>query len=319
MLRDMKLFQLFFLITGAFFVTLVSCDDGDDRTGNNNENPPLFEGVLAGSRVSSYGFGGVDSVPSPEQLTEIYLNMAEACSNATPSAIWIVTGINESDGTCHVEFPAPDGYENEYITFWPGDWHTPYLEKLDEIGAKIFLQIESGQANVEELIKLVLDKYGHHECVVGFGVDVEWYRSDGRPNYKPASDSAIDIPVTDSAILVWDSLIKEYNSNYRLFLKHWQPEQCGSGALSDIIYVNDSQRHAKFTDLLRFYKEWGDYFAPNALGFQYGYASDSLWWKEYDEPFSTIADSVALAFPERELHYYWVDFTLDHPKMKQHW
>lgn len=318
----MHVIQIVLFLTCTFFFTLVSCDDGDRRTGRGGkaiDTLPLFSGALAGSRVSSYGFGGVDSVPSPDQLAEIYMNMAEACSNATASAIWIVTGVQESDGTCIVEFLPPDGYANDNMTFWRGDWHTPYLEKFDEIGAKIFLQVESGQANVEELISLVLDKYGHHSCVVGFGVDVEWYLSDGRANYKSAYEPTVDIPVTDSAVILWDSLIKEYNRKYRLFLKHWQPQQCGSGAISDVIYINDSQGHEKLGDLLNFYKNWSDYFTPNALGFQYGYARDSSWWKEYDDPFVTIADSIALTFPERELHYFWVDFTLNHPKMNQHW
>ena len=55
--------------------------------------------------------------------------------------------------------------------------------------SEVWLQVEPGNAPVEELIHIVLDRYGHHSCVVGVGVDVEWYKSIDKPEGQPVSDA----------------------------------------------------------------------------------------------------------------------------------
>jgi hypothetical protein len=54
------------------------------------------------------------------------------------------------------------------------DGNEEALTLFDEMGAQVWLQVEPGNAPVEDLIHIVLERYGHHPSVVGVGVDVEW-------------------------------------------------------------------------------------------------------------------------------------------------
>jgi len=74
------------------------------------------------------------------------------------------------------------------IHFSGSDQNEQYLNYFDSKGMKMILQVEPGQADVSTLIRLVLDKYGHHPCVTGFGVDVEWLQFNGNPAGRQVTD-----------------------------------------------------------------------------------------------------------------------------------
>jgi hypothetical protein len=198
-------------------------------------------------------------------------------------------------------FPS-DGKQYENIHFEDLDKHELFLDQFDQNDVDVFLQVEPGSADVVQLIDLVLNRYKHHPSVVGFGVDVEWYSHSERRGWG--------IPVTDSTAAIWESAVKSHNSDYRLFLKHWDREWMPSSYRGDIVFVSDSQIFEKMSDMLdEFDHYWAEYFYPSMVMFQYGYRSDKKWWDQLEDPVKTLGDSVA-ARVEQECGLYWVDFTL---------
>lgn len=63
------------------------------------------------------------------------------------------------------------------------------LTAFDENGIKVWLEVELGFADIDQLGDSVLQRYGHHPCILGFAVDLEWRW--GRPYTRKT------VPVTD--------------------------------------------------------------------------------------------------------------------------
>ncbi len=284
----------------TFYVTV------SPKTGSTN--PVKF----VGSRSSYYGFG---SFPSPTQIASVYQKMAAKIPGSIPSAVWIVGGIDSSE--CRLEFPNPTGKTYPNIEFVESiDKHEPYLAEFDKIGAKVFLQVEAGMADMDTLIKLVMDKYSHHPCVAGFGVDIEWYPSTGETN---GADGGINTKLTNEELRKWDAAVKKYNSSYRVYVKHWIPDYCGTGPVSDVIYINDTQGYSSASQLIREFGDWADYYAPNDVGFQIGYPNDSTWWSAMSDPLKEITEMINEEISTQTSHIFWVDFTLNHPVLSEYW
>jgi len=265
-----------------------------------------------GSRSSYYGF---DPFPSPESISSVYQKMSAKIEGSTPSAVWIVGGIRGS--SCSLEFPNGTGKTYPNIQFDDSyDKHEPYLTEFDRIGVKVFLQVEAGMADMKTLMKLVLDRYGKHTCVAGFGADIEWYPSTGETNGDPAG---INRKLTNEELAEWDALVKSYNPNYRVFVKHWIPTYCGTSAVSDVIYINDTQGYKSSNELTKEFADWARYYSPNDVGFQIGYDNDSAWWNLMTDPLAEITAEIDATIPDQTCHIYWVDFSLQEPKMAEYW
>ncbi len=264
-----------------------------------------------GTRSSYYGF---NTFPTPEQIGKVFLNMSEMIPGSTPSSVWIVGGISGS--RCRLEFPS-DGNEYDNISFFSNlDKHEEYLTEFDRIGAKVFLQVEAGMANMEDLIKLVMERYKHHPSVIGFGADIEWYPSEGTTN---GVDGGLNVKLTNSELKKWDDLVKSYNPSYRIFVKHWLKDYCGEGPVSDVIYIDDSQNVSPMETLISEFRDWADYFKPNDVGFQIGYPNDTTWWRAMDDPIREITQAIDDSITDQINHIYWVDFTIEESKFDTLW
>ncbi len=135
--------------------------------------------VFAGVRSSSYG---IKPFPEPQGWEAAIRKMATYFEGAAPCAIWIVGVMAETPRYARLDFPGdPAKYPN--IEFEAVDRHERYLFYFDKAGIKVFLQVEPANADMETLIDLVLSRYRHHPCVIGFGIDVEWNRVADRPGY----------------------------------------------------------------------------------------------------------------------------------------
>lgn len=289
------------------------------------DSPKEPHGVrYAGVRSSHYGVEKTSERPWPgaEKWAEIMNIMAnDYFPGATPTAIWIIGSLNQSVQGCNLEFAKPVGDTNDYehITFNPSAKHGPhedYLNYFDKNGIKVFLQVEPGFADVEILIDLVLNQYKHHPCVLGFGVDVEWYNG-------IEEDSGL--PVTDEIAKRWEARVKSYNSSYRLFLKHYDRNWLGQKYRGDIVFVDDSQCFNSVDgsvigpdgpygwDVLGFlpaFKLFADHFYPNTVLFQIGYRSDRHWWSLLTPPVvQTLGERLAEQ-TRQGCGIIWVDFTL---------
>jgi len=272
---------------------LVICCHGQAVSQIKNSAKVSFAGV----RSSSYG---IRPFLDPAGWQEAMRAMSNYFVGSTPCAIWIVGELSKNHG-CRLFFPA-DGKKNDNVIFREEDIHEPYLAYFDKAGIKVFLQVESGNASVDTLIDLVLNRYKHHPCVIGFGIDVEWHRESERKGWG--------IPVTDIQAKAWEQRVKKYNPEYKLFLKHWDRDWMPSTYRGDIIFVSDSQQLKNLEEMVvEFSDYWADYFKPNPVYFQIGYGSDRLWWKDIDTPPKIVGEAIAEKV-EQETGIFWVDFTL---------
>jgi len=259
--------------------------------------PGLKNIIYAGVRSSSYG---IEPFPESQGWEKAIQTMSGYFEGSTPCAIWIV-GKFERNKACHLFFPS-DGKVYTNIEFETVDKHEKYLSYFDNVGIKVFLQVEPASADMPTLIDLVLDRYKHHACVIGFGVDVEWHRESENPEWGVA--------VNDQQAEMWEKRVKEHNPQYKLFLKHWDRKWMPENYRGDIVFVDDSQILPDFDAMLdEFVDYWSAYFYPNMVFFQIGYPSDKPWWQKLDNPPPDIGKAIASRI-KQDCGIFWVDFTL---------
>lgn len=253
--------------------------------------------IYAGVRSSSYG---INPFPEPSEWHTAIQTMTGYFDGASPCAIWIV-GEFRRNKACHLYFPS-DGKAYTNIEFDEIDKHEEYLRYFDSVGIKVFLQVEPASADMLTLIDLVLNRYKHHTCVVGFGVDVEWHRESENPEWG--------VPVDDSQAETWERRVKSHNYQYKLFLKHWDRNWMPKNYRGDIVFVDDSQILDNLDAMLEEFGEyWSAYFYPNLVLFQIGYPSDKPWWQKIDNPPADIGKAIARRI-KQDCGIFWVDFTL---------
>ena len=253
--------------------------------------------VRAGIRSSTYG---ISPFPDSTWWVNATTDMASRFESSAPApaVIWIL-GYTSNNG-CYLNFPNPNpGTSYSNVTFSNRDRNEAYLDAFDKNGVKVWLQIEPGDANIFTLIDLVLAQYSHHPCVIGFGVDVEWYKTSSHSEGKA---------VTDAEAGAWSYRIKTYNSDYLLFLKHWLINKMPPEFRTDIVFLDDSQIFSNMNSMVSEFESWGEAFKPAGVGFQFGYDSDKKWWENLDDPPGDIGNEIIDRIPNTA-GLYWVDFT----------
>lgn len=152
---------------------------------------------------------------------------------------------------------------------------------------------------MDELIDLILDRYGHHPCVIGVGVDVEWFHSDGTPEGQRVSD-------TEAA--AWVAAVKAHDPGYRVFLKHWEIGKMPPTHRDGLVFVDDSQQFTSLEQMVDEFAAWGTAYGSHPVGFQYGYPADEGWWGKLADPPGDIGRAILERVHNTE-GLYWVDFT----------
>ena len=248
----------------------------------------------AGIRSSTYGR---PTDPGPGYWARTGVEIAAKFPGAKPEAIWIVSRL-KGRGT-EMSFPVPDGVD-PLITGLPEDISEPVLKLFDELGYRVWLQTEPGYAPVDKAFHVMLDRYGHHPCVIGVGVDVEWHRS----NSPDLGD-----PVTDEMAKTWLAAARSHNPAYRMFLKHFREDVMPPAFREGLLFVDDSQIFKSSDDMIAEFAKWGRTFAPSPVAFQYGYQTDKPWWGLMKDPVKEIGDRILAATPNTEA-LIWVDFSV---------
>jgi hypothetical protein len=174
------------------------------------------------------------------------------------------------------------------------------LDLFDELGFRVWLQVEPGNANMDELIDIVINQYNHHPSVIGFGLDVEWYKSTIGP---------LGVPITDEEANRWVKAVRTHNPEYRLFLKHWEIDWMPPTVREGIYFINDTQDFDSLDALVENFSTWGKHFSPSPVGYQFGYETDRKWWRELEDPPFEIGDKLLKNIPNTQA-LYWVDFTI---------
>jgi len=209
---------------------------------------------------------------------------------ASTEGIWVIGGVLQG-GNCYLNFPSSKTYS--YITFSGTDENEPYLDYFDKNGISIILQVEPGMADVDTVLKLVLDRYSHHPCVTGMGVDVEW-------NQAPACWGGK--PVTDEEAARWYKLINNYtwrssaesgiwnyppsstDKKFLLALTHWKKEKMPPTYREGIYFLYDGFRFSSLSEMMKYCIAWGQSFPDNPVGYYIGFPDDRALWGSYDDP-----------------------------------
>jgi len=255
--------------------------------------------VYGGARSSRYG---IRPFPEPGEWSSMVTTIAEESGAASPALIWIVGEIVSDKGKslCRLNFPGDKDLE-ENVIFSTVDENEAYLDLFDRKGIKVFLQVEPGDADIDDLIRLVLYRYGHHRSVAGFGVDLEWFKIKGTDGWGTKAG--------DGDAENWESQVKSYRRDYRLFLKHWDARWMPPRYRGDLIFVNDSQKFPGLEAMKGEFQIWADTFYPNMIFIQTGYEADRQLWESLDRPVGDLSERLT-ADMRQEYGFFWVDFTL---------
>ncbi len=264
------------------------------RTGAAEKEPINYEKIGAGFRYSSYG---VDKMPSDDYWVGAGKIISSKLKGTRPEAIWIVGEIISDTGV-RLNFPCTSS--NPLIVSSQTDRNEGIFDKFDQEGYRIWIQVEPGDVDVIELINIVCSRYKHHPCIVGFGIDVEWYKISGNEDGRAVSDDEAK---------AWVAAVKQHDKKYKLFLKHWLLEKMPPTERNDIVFINDGQAFNAMTDMVEFFTVWASYFSPSSVGYQFGYLADKKWWGDLADPFQTISQNILVNSPNTG-SVFWVDFSI---------
>ncbi len=138
------------------------------------------------------------------------------------------------------------------------DLAEPYLDTFDSEGLGVILSLQPSGADVKDLIDIVLNRYGHHKCLIGINVDMEWKQA-GVPQHVSSAERD-----------AWVAEIGRLSPGLKLFLTYYQdytyfpPDDGNTIVLYD--GSGDTQDH-----LLAEYGELAKHFAN--VGIYTGYPS----------------------------------------------
>ena len=267
---------------------------------------PVTGALWAGVRVSSYGMVADESdpyafeeFPNVDEMTSFGQTMSSLYEGST-GAYLLIVGTMSSNNTCSLAFPITGTYD--HIKGSSKDKYESYLDAMDDAGYSVWLQVESGDADLETLVELVMNRYGHHSCVKGFGIDVEWHFP------VEGSDRGTKLSDTDAQKVL--AKVRTYNENYTVFVKHWREDYLPS-KMEGLIYVNDSQQFHSLDDVKEDFSDWAAYYAPYPVMFQIGYKADRPIWNEFDNPLKEFGEAILEACTSgNDIGIIWVDFTL---------
>jgi hypothetical protein len=278
---------------------LPGASDYETQASNARKQQPSTSPLRAGLRASNYG---ITPWPSPTWWVDSIRSMASRFAGSVGEQVAVVVEVSGGGGRgkCWAHFPNPAPATTwTNVTFDDVDLFEPAFAAFDAAGIKVWLQVEPASCDVPMLIDLVMLQYGHHASVIGFGVDVEWYRKDLARFGKP---------VTDAEATAWLARTRTFNSAYLVFLKHWLTEKMPPTARTGLVFIDDSQGHGSLANMVTEFSNWGRTFAPAPVGYQFGYQSDKTWWSNLADPPSAIGNAILQSIPNTK-DLVWVDFT----------
>ena len=271
---------------------------------DNEFEPGVGKIEWAGFRFSQ---GGVSSaknygkIPDGNSWVEFVNKMKRNFNEDSKPTVIVIVSENWDDTINAFGFPAPDGYkETQFIKYSSTDKFEKILTKFDEEGFNIWLQVEPGENDLIELAKIVFKQYGHHTCVKGFGIDLEWwYKSKNSEGSKLSDDYAKKVV----------DYIRSINREYTVFAKHWKPNFMPKTYRDGMIFIDDSQDFSTLNYMKNEFIEWAKRFPNNPVFFQIGYEADEHLWLRSPVDFSkTVIDAVTQY--NKHVGIIWVDFTM---------
>ena len=175
---------------------------------------------------------------------------------AEGSLIDLVVAQENLDQFTYIPFPHPDsGYLRSSSQI---DRIEPYLQKFDETDQKVILSLQPGRVDPLQLMQILLSRYGHHRCIIGINVDLEWKKT-GEANH--ASNKERD---------AWLYAIKQHDPDLKLFLTYFRDHTHFPDDADDLVILFDGEGATQM-ELLKQYKELSGHF--KSVGIYTGYRS----------------------------------------------
>ncbi|MEN6367253.1 MAG: hypothetical protein ABFC88_10595 [Thermoguttaceae bacterium] len=270
--------------------------------------PPSDEPLHVGLRRSSYGLEAKNN--DHAWWAARAKQFASHFQNAVPTIIEIVSTYQDDDST-EFEFgrPAGDFGSIDGMQFNDDDSlnHENALAEYDRQGVRAILQVEPGRADLVRCLQLVHRQFGRHPCVIGLGVDAEWFFTKGSPQREGRA-------ITDAEAEAWLQAALALNPKYTFFIKHFNEDHLPPHYRHPRLwFLDDSQQFHSSAACVREFKTWADFFTGSTVGYQFGYDEDRGWWQKLPSPPIDAARSIHDAIP-RASYLFWVDFSADRVK-----
>ncbi|OUM57969.1 hypothetical protein PIROE2DRAFT_16876 [Piromyces sp. E2] len=291
----MKLYNIF-----IHFITLISVCLAASSSNYNNVRWAGFRYSTIGTK-RSFGY-----VPNAMSIKS-YIQKIKSNFNENTKGILLLTVGTVSENKCILEFPKPNNVTDfEDIMYSTKDRFEEILSGCDEADINVWLVVEPGNNNIVNLANIVLDKYGSHKSVKGFGVDLEWYYN----NYYRNGKSLTDYEAKE----IVDEIHKK-NNNYTFLIKHWSVSHMPEHYNTDMIFVNTSQYYNDISEMTKELSAWAKSFPKNPVMFEIGFEVDKEIWE--NEPIK-VAKSVAdvTSKSNSQVGIIWVDYTMKEALMK---
>jgi peptidoglycan/xylan/chitin deacetylase (PgdA/CDA1 family) len=133
-----------------------------------------------------------------------------------------------------------------------------YLSEFEAAGLGVILSVQPLEADIKELIGIILSRYGNHDNILGINIDIEWKQS-GTPNH-----------VSNEERNTWLSEMKKYDTNYKLFITYFGDHTYFPSNHPDIVVLYDGE-HDTQRYLLKEYQELAKHYS--SVGIYTGYSS----------------------------------------------
>ena len=205
--------------------------------------------------------------PSSDYVVGIWNNAefskpAEEWSDAAISlggedgVIDLVVAQAHSNGLVNLPFPFQNtGFLYSTTTT---DLVEMYLSEFETAGLGVILSVQPLEADIKQLVGIILSRYGNHDNILGINVDIEWKES-GTPNH-----------VSNEERNTWLSEIKKYDANYKLFITYFGDYTYFSDDHPDLVILYDGEEDTQ-TTLLRQYGDLAKHYS--SVGIYTGYSS----------------------------------------------
>ncbi|OUM62962.1 hypothetical protein PIROE2DRAFT_10590 [Piromyces sp. E2] len=211
----------------------------------------------AGFRYSTYGvqksFG---YSPNATNVTEYVQALKQGLDEDAKGTLLLTVGKESSKNKCLFEFPNSGSSNLNNIKFSSEDKFEDILSKCDENDINVWLVVEPGNNDLVNLANIVLDQYGNHESVKGFGVDLEWW-------YRGNSDKGKALTNSEARKVV--KAIRERNENYTFLAKHWETSYMPKDYTDGMIYVDTAQSFRNLNQMTKEFSRWAKAFPNNPV------------------------------------------------------
>ena len=187
------------------------------------------------------------------------------------------------------------------MTFDSSDKFEKILTKFDSSGVNVWLQVEPGDNDLIKVAEIVFKKYGHHSCVQGFGVDLEWWYRKG--------DDGDGKPMDDATARRLVEYVRGKNPEYTVFLKHWETNFMPPNERDHLVFVDDSQGLGSLSNAKHEFGEWARTFENTPVMFQIGYDDDERLWSGKPIEFAEEIKNEVTKYND-QVGIIWVDFTM---------